>query len=90
MTTPITEAHGRMANYVPATGQLLIANQNGVSPSAGVAMDWTALEPRIGGAWKVFGSDNTVLRGRLLHLSRLGLEPGRAGSLAEPAVPRRI
>ncbi len=63
MTTPITEAHGRMANYVPATGQLLIANQNGVSGSAGVNMDWTALEPRVGASWKVFGSDKTVLRG---------------------------
>ena len=62
MTTPITEAHGRLANYVPATGQLLIANQNGVSGSAGVNMDWTALEPRVGGSWKVFGSDKTVLR----------------------------
>ena len=62
MTTPISEEHGRLANYIPNTGQLLIANQNGVSSSAGVNMDWTALEPRIGGAWKVFGSDNTVLR----------------------------
>jgi Carboxypeptidase regulatory-like domain len=63
MTTPITEAHGRLANYVPATGQLLIANQNGVSGSAGVNMDWSALEPRVGASWKVFGSDRTVLRG---------------------------
>ena len=62
MTTPITEADGRQANYVPATGQLLIANQNGVSASAGIKMDWTALEPRIGATWKVFGSDKTVLR----------------------------
>jgi hypothetical protein len=62
MTTPITEAHGRLANYIPATGQLLVANQNGVSASAGVNMDWTALEPRIGAAWKVLGSEKTVLR----------------------------
>ena len=62
LTTPITEAHGRLANYIPATGQLLVANQNGVGASAGVNMDWTALEPRIGAAWKVFGSDKTVLR----------------------------
>jgi hypothetical protein len=62
MSTPITEAHGRLANYVPATGQLLVANRNGVSGSAGVNMDWTALEPRIGATWKVFGSDKTVLR----------------------------
>jgi hypothetical protein len=56
MTTPITEAHGRLANYVPATGQLLIANQNGVSGSAGVNMDWTALEPRVGGSWKALAA----------------------------------
>jgi hypothetical protein len=62
MTTPITEARGRLANYVPATGQLLVANQGGVSSSAGVNMDWTALEPRVGAAWKVLGSDKTVLR----------------------------
>jgi hypothetical protein len=62
MTTPITEEHGRMADYLPATGQLLIANQNGVGSSAGINMDWTALEPRIGAAWKVLGSDKTVLR----------------------------
>jgi hypothetical protein len=63
LTTPISEAHGRLANYVPATGQLLIANQNGVSSSAGVNMDMTALEPRVGASWKVFGSDKMVLRG---------------------------
>ncbi len=62
MTTPITEVSGRLANYVPATGQLLIANKNGVSASAGVKMDWTALEPRIGATWKVLGSEKTVLR----------------------------
>ncbi|MBV8436386.1 MAG: carboxypeptidase regulatory-like domain-containing protein [Silvibacterium sp.] len=62
MTTPISEAHGRLANYIPNTGQLLVANQNGVSSSAGVNMDWTALEPRIGAAWKFFGSDTTVFR----------------------------
>jgi hypothetical protein len=62
MTTPTTEQHGRLANYVPTTGQLLVANQNGVSSSAGVSMDWTALEPRIGATWKFFGSDKTVLR----------------------------
>jgi hypothetical protein len=26
-------------------------------------MDWSALEPRVGASWKVFGSDRTVLRG---------------------------
>jgi hypothetical protein len=63
MTTPITEAHNRMADYIPSSNQLLIANQSGVGASAGINMDWTTLEPRIGAAWKVFGSDKTVLRG---------------------------
>jgi hypothetical protein len=62
LTTPITEEHGRMADYIPTTNQLLIANQNGVGASAGINMDWTGLEPRIGGAWKVMGSEKTVLR----------------------------
>ena len=30
--------------------------------AGGIKMDWTGLEPRIGGTWKVFGSDKTVLR----------------------------
>ncbi len=62
MTTPISEEHGRLANYAPSTNQLLVANQNGVSSSAGVQMNWKAFEPRIGFAWKVLGSDKTVLR----------------------------
>jgi len=41
MTTPISEEHNRMADFIPTTGQLLIANQSGVNSSAGVNMDWT-------------------------------------------------
>ena len=62
LTTPITEVAGRLANYVPSTGQLLVAGQNGVSQSAGVKMNNTAFEPRIGLAWKMLGSDKTVVR----------------------------
>jgi hypothetical protein len=62
MTTPTTEAHGRLANFVPSLDQILVANKNGVSSSAGVTMDWKAVEPRIGATWKVFGSEKTVLR----------------------------
>ncbi|MGB9028639.1 MAG: carboxypeptidase-like regulatory domain-containing protein [Acidobacteriaceae bacterium] len=62
MTTPITEIHNRMANYIPSTGKLLIAGQNGVSDSAGINMYWGAVEPRVGLTWKVLGSDKTVLR----------------------------
>ena len=64
MTTPITEVHNRMADYVPTAtgGKLLIAGQNGVSRSAGINMFWGAYEPRVGATWKVLGSDRTVLR----------------------------
>jgi len=72
LTTPISEAAGRMADYIPptiatganaVTGQLLVANQNGVGGSAGVNRNWTAFEPRIGFAYKLLGSDKTVVRG---------------------------
>ena len=72
LTTPITEAAGRLADYIPpaiatganaTTGQLLVANQGGVNGSAGINMYWADLEPRIGAAYKVLGSDKTVLRG---------------------------
>jgi len=67
LTTPISESAGRMADYIPAIGtgtpQLLVANKNGVGGSAGIQMNRTAFEPRIGAAWKVLGSDKTVLRG---------------------------
>jgi hypothetical protein len=61
-----------MADYIPptiatganaATGQLLIANQGGIGGSAGIHKNWQALEPRIGAAYKLLGSDKTVLRG---------------------------
>ena len=72
LTTPITESAGRLADYIPpaiatganaTTGQLLVANQGGVNGSAGINMYWADLEPRIGAAYKVLGSDKTVLRG---------------------------
>jgi hypothetical protein len=62
LTTPVTEEAGRLANYVPSLNQILVANQNGVNASAGVTMDWKAVEPRIGATWKIFGSEKTVLR----------------------------
>ena len=61
MVTPVSEAHDRQADFNPANGQFLIAGQ-GAGSDAGIKMDWTALEPRIGMAWKPFGKANTVIR----------------------------
>jgi len=62
LVTPVTEAHDRLADFNPANGQYLIAGQ-GASASAGIQMDMTALEPRIGVAWKPWGSQRTAIRG---------------------------
>jgi len=64
LTTPITEIHNRMADYIPSTtgGQLLIAGQGGVSRSAGIVMFKGAYEPRLGLTYKLPGGDKTVLR----------------------------
>ena len=74
LATPISETQGRMADFIPsATSYQWLIPGSGctaalqpctkVGPGAGIQMDWTALEPRIGAAWKVFGSDKTVVRG---------------------------
>jgi len=63
IANPITEVDGRMADYDAYNNQLLVAGQNGVSWSAGIHKNWTAFEPRLGFAYKLFGSDKTVLRG---------------------------
>jgi hypothetical protein len=62
LTTPETEIHNRLADYIPSTQELLIAGQNGVSRSAGINMFYGAYEPRLGVTWKLPGGDKTVLR----------------------------
>ncbi len=61
LTTPISEVENRQADFNPATGQFLIAGQ-GANRYAGIQFDKTALEPRIGLAWKPWGSDKTAVR----------------------------
>ena len=72
LVTPETEAHNRQANFDWPTKTFFIAGNpvfdsgcmNCVrSDSAvGIQFDKTALEPRIGIAWKPFGSDKTAVR----------------------------
>jgi Carboxypeptidase regulatory-like domain/TonB-dependent Receptor Plug Domain len=70
-TTPITESGNRQANYDLKTGQLLVAGSIPITgcticvrsnAAAGIKMDKTALEPRIGLAWKPMGSQSTAIR----------------------------
>jgi hypothetical protein len=62
LMTPQSEVGNRQSDFDPATGKFLVAGQN-AGANAGIQMDWTALEPRIGAAWKPFGGNNTVVRG---------------------------
>jgi Carboxypeptidase regulatory-like domain len=62
ITTPIAEVAGRQADYNPANGQFLIPGVNGVSDGAGIQTNWKAFEPRIGLAYKLRGSERTVVR----------------------------
>ena len=94
LVTPITEDQGRQSDFDVATGKYYVAGNSAHRSCAicvptdgrvGIQMDKTAFEPRIGIAWKPFGNANRNSR-RLCHLSRLLVEPGRSGALAESAV----
>jgi len=71
LVTPITEARNRQANFNFATGQYLVAgtapitgctNCTRTGSDAGIKFDKTAIEPRIGLAWKPFANGNTSVR----------------------------
>ena len=94
---PNTEVQNRQANFNFQTLQVVLCQED--SPAladcticvhtdgrAGIQFDKTAIEPRIGLAWKPLGSDKTVSPRRLRNFPRLLLEPGRQGSVAESAV----
>src|SRR5258707_6656665 len=59
--TPITEAHNRQANFDMASLKVLIPGVNS-DGRVGIQFDKTAVEPRIGLAWKPFGSQTTAVR----------------------------
>jgi hypothetical protein len=70
LVTPETEVRNRMADFNFLTGKYLVAGPTVAGcttcihsdGAAGIQFDKTALEPRIGVAWKVLGKQNTVLR----------------------------
>jgi hypothetical protein len=59
--TPFTEEGNHLSNFDPATKQLLVAGQSGVSRTAGVKTDYTDFAPRLGFAATVM--PKTVVRG---------------------------
>lgn len=61
LTTPISEVLNRQSNFNPATGLFEVAGQN-AGKWVGIQFDKTALEPRIGLAWKPWGSEKTAIR----------------------------
>jgi hypothetical protein len=59
--TPFTEAAGYLSNFDPVTKKMIVADQNGVSATAGVNTDFSNLGPRVGFAASL--TPKTVLRG---------------------------
>jgi hypothetical protein len=71
LVTPITEARNRQANFDFASGKFFVAGSVPITGCTicvssdgrvGIDMDKTAFEPRIGLAWKPFGSQKTAVR----------------------------
>jgi len=60
-TTPIFEAHNQQSNFDFATGQIIVANQNGQSRGL-VTTDKDDFAPRLGLAYSPFANNKTVLR----------------------------
>jgi hypothetical protein len=60
-TYPST-SHNQQSNFNIYTGQLLVAGQNGQSSSQ-VNTDYNNFAPRVGFAYDLFGTGNSVLRG---------------------------
>jgi hypothetical protein len=91
--TPITEAQGRQANFNWATKQFFIAGKapfNGCTNcvrtdgAVGIQFDKTAFEPRIGIAWKPFGSQTTSIRAGYAIYHDSGWSQGAQGLWQNP------
>lgn len=61
-TFPATEKRNLMSNFVPSTGQVVIAGQNGQG-SALYNADCCEIQPRVGFSWDLFGNGKWALRG---------------------------
>ena len=59
--TPVTDAHGHISNFNPATASLIVPGINGGSDTAGVQTDYKSVAPRFGFAANV--RPGAVIRG---------------------------
>ena len=93
LVTPITEALNKQANFDWPTQQYLIAgsvpftgctNCVRTGSNVGVNFDKTAIEPRIGLAWKPFGLQNTVVRAGYSIYHDSGWSQGAQGLWQNP------
>lgn len=93
LVTPITEAQNRQANFDWATQQYLVAggipfsgctNCIRTDGSVGIKFDKTAIEPRIGLAWKPFDSQTTVIRAGYSIYHDSGWSQGAQGLWQNP------
>jgi hypothetical protein len=93
LVTPITEAHDRQANFNFATLQYFIAGNVPFSgcmncvrsdSNVGIQFDKTAFEPRIGIAWKPFGSQTTSIRAGYSIYHDSGWSQGAQGLWQNP------
>jgi hypothetical protein len=71
LVTPIVESENRQSDFDAKTGRLLVAGNASIAgcticvrsdAQAGIQLDKSALEPRIGLAWKPMGSQTTAIR----------------------------
>jgi hypothetical protein len=93
LVTPIREAQNRQANFDWPTKQFLIAGKapfNGCTNcvrtdgNVGIQFDKTAIEPRIGIAWKPFGSQDTSVRAGYSIYHDSGWSQGAQGLWQNP------
>ncbi len=93
LVTPITEAQNRQANFNFSTLEYVVAGKapfNGCTNcihsdgNVGIKFDKTAFEPRIGLAWKPFGSQNTSIRAGYSIYHDSGWSQGAQGLWQNP------